>query len=147
MPLPFQRIVRSVAIAAPPELVFDFLTNAAQWQRWQPATRAVRGAPDRPLTAGETIIEHVRAPHRSVEVTWTVTACEPPRLWRIETATPPRASVVTYVFEPLGTGCRLQRICDFRSEGLWRLLDGNITRWTLSRQAARALVKLHDLFL
>jgi uncharacterized protein YndB with AHSA1/START domain len=143
----FQTIRHAVVIAAPPAEVFDFVTNASQWQRWHPATRSVREVPNRPLALGETMIEHIHAAHRSFEAKWTVTACERPTLWRIETATPYGASAVSYRLQPLGSGTRFERTCDFHSEGLWRLLDGNLTRWLLARQAARALSNLHDWFL
>ncbi len=142
----FERIRHSVVLAAPPERVFDFVTDASQWHRWHPATRSVRDVPQRPLVLGETMVEHIRAAHRSFEATWTVTACERPRRWQIETRTPLGASVVSYQFAPAGAGCRFERTCDFRSEGWWHLLDGNFTRWMLARQAQRALDNLAALF-
>jgi uncharacterized protein YndB with AHSA1/START domain len=143
----FQRIVHSVVIPASQEKVFDFVTNASQWQLWHPATRSVRDVPRRPLTIGETMVEHIRAAHRSFEATWTVTACERPRLWQIRTKTPLGSSVITYRFAPRdGGSCRFERTCDFHSEGWWRLLDGNVARWMLGRQASRALTNLRRLF-
>ncbi len=138
----FERIQHTVALAAPPERVFDFVTNASQWPRWHPATRAVRAVPERPLGLGETMVEHIQAAHRSFEATWTVTRCERPSLWQIETRTPLGASVITYRIAPEGGGSRFERTCDFRSEGWWHLLDGTVTRWMLARQAQRALANL-----
>jgi uncharacterized protein YndB with AHSA1/START domain len=140
-----QRIVHAIELAAPPEQVFDFVTNTAQWQRWHPATHAVRNAPDRPLQLGEKTIERIRAAHRDFEAEWTVMACEPPTLWRIETNTPLGASAVTYHLQPNASGgTHFERTCDFRSEGAWRLLDGNVTKWMLARQARRALENLRN---
>jgi len=141
-----ERIVHAIELPAPPGHVFDFVTNTAQWQRWHPATHSVRNAPDRPLALGETTIERIRAAHREFDAQWTVTACERPVLWCIETATPLGASVLTYRFAPsAGGGTRFERTCDFRSEGAWRLLDGNLTRWMLARQARQALANLQVL--
>jgi uncharacterized protein YndB with AHSA1/START domain len=139
------RIVHSVTIPCAPQRVFDFVTNASQWKRWHPATHAVRGVPERPLVRGETMVEHIKAAHRSFEATWTVTACEPGALWRIETGTPYGASILTYRLAPAAEGTFFERTCDFRSEGAWRRLDGNLTRWMLARQAARALANLRAL--
>jgi uncharacterized protein YndB with AHSA1/START domain len=139
------RIVHSVTIPCAPQRVFDFVTNASQWKRWHPATHAVRGVPERPLVRGETMVEHIKAAHRSFEATWTVTACEPGALWRIETGTPYGASILTYRLAPAAEGTFFERTCDFRSEGAWRRLDGNLTRWMLARQAARALANLREL--
>jgi uncharacterized protein YndB with AHSA1/START domain len=139
------RIVHTVVIAATPQRVFDFVTNASRWKRWHPATHAVHGVPDRPLVWGETMVEHIKAAHRSFEATWTVTAREPGALWRIETRTPYGASILTYRLAPHPEGTWFERTCDFRSEGPWRRLDGNLTRWMLARQAARALANLRAL--
>src|SRR5438132_299545 len=106
---PFQRFVQSIVLAAPPDQVFDFVTNPSQWYRWHPATRSVRDVPPRPLGLHETMVEHIRAGGRSFEAVWTVVACERPSLWQIETATPHGASVITYHLEPLGSGCRFER--------------------------------------
>lgn len=140
------RIVHTAEIACPPAQLFDFVTNASQWHRWHPATHAVRNVPERALVLGETVVEHIKAGHRSFEATWTVTACERAALWRIETATPLGASMVTYRLRPAPQGATwFERTCDFRSEGIWRWLDGTLTRWILSRQAARALANLQSL--
>jgi uncharacterized protein YndB with AHSA1/START domain len=139
------RIVHTATIPATPQRVFDFVTNASRWQRWHPATHAVRDVPDRPLVLAETMVEHIKAAHRSFEATWTVTACEPGTLWRIETGTPYGASILTYRLAPVAVGTWFERTCDFRSEGVWRRLDGNLTRWMLARQAARALANLRAL--
>ena len=90
------RIVNTAEIACPPARLFEFVTNASQWYRWHPATHAVRDVPERALVLGETMVEHIKAAHRSFEATWTVTACEKPALWRIATATELGASIVTY---------------------------------------------------
>ena len=139
------RIVHTAVVQCAPQRLFDFVTNASQWKRWHPATHAVRGVPERPLVLGETMVEHIKAAHRSFEATWTVTACEPGSLWRIETATPYGASILTYRMKAVPGGTMFERTCDFRSEGVWRRLDGNLTRWMLARQAARALANLRAL--
>jgi hypothetical protein len=139
------RIVHTAVVPCAPQRLFDFVTNASQWKRWHPATHAVRGVPERPLVLGETMVEHIKAAHRSFEATWTVTACEPGSLWRIETATPYGASILTYRMKAVPGGTMFERTCDFRSEGVWRRLDGSLTRWMLARQAARALANLRAL--
>jgi len=137
------RIVHTIVLPAPPERVFDFVTNTVQWRRWHPATHAVRGAPDRPLQLGETVIEHIRAAHREFDAQWKVVECDRPRMWRIETKTPLGSSVLTYRLKPAGEdGTRFERTCDFESQGAWKLLDGNLTKWMLARQAKQALSNL-----
>lgn len=143
----FRKFTHAVVVAATPHEVFDFVTNASQWWNWHPATRSVRDTPSRPLGLGETATERIHAGFREFDAVWTVTACERPKLWRIETSTAYGASAVTYRLEPLGGGCRFERTCEFHKEGAWRLLDGNFTLWLLRRQAAQALANLHAWFL
>jgi hypothetical protein len=55
--------------------------------------------------------------------------------------------VLTYELSATpGGGTRFTRTCDYRSEGGWRLLDGNVTKWMLARQAQQALQNLRALF-
>jgi uncharacterized protein YndB with AHSA1/START domain len=138
-----QRIVHTVELRAPPQEVFDFVTNPVQWVRWHPATHSVRGVEDRPLRLGERVIEHIQAAHREFDAEWKVVACEAPQLWQLETATPLGASVLTYSLQSSASGgTRFERTCTFRSEGAWSLLDANVTKWMLAAQAKKALKNL-----
>lgn len=138
----FERVDTGIVIARPPADVFAFVTNASRWRLWHPATAAVREAPDRPLTAGETIVETIRAFGRTFDARWTVEVCEPPRQWAIATATERGAARIVYRLNPADGGCRFRRTLDFRSEGMWRMLDSTIARFVLARQSARALANL-----
>ncbi|HVZ45585.1 MAG TPA: SRPBCC family protein [Ramlibacter sp.] len=137
-------IQHTIDIPVAPEALFDFVTNASQWHRWHPATHAVRETPSRPLRVGETVIEHIKAAHREFDAKWTVTACERPTLWRIETATEHGASTITYRLSPKDGGTHFERTCEFRSRGLWSLLDSTVAKWMLARQAAAAMTNLRE---
>lgn len=137
------RIETEVAIAAPRERVFDFVTTPALWHRWHPATLGVSGAPPRPLLAGESVVEHIRAGGRRFDATWMVLACERPALWVIATQAEPGAARIAYTLADASLGCRFRRVLEFRSHRLpWRALDGSLARWVLARQSARALANL-----
>ena len=69
---------QSVHLHASPQAVYDFVTNAAQWHSWHPATHAVRDVPDRPLALGETVVEEIRAGFRRFDATWQVIEQVPP---------------------------------------------------------------------
>jgi hypothetical protein len=49
---------------------------------------------------------------------------------------------VSYELRAENGGTRFQRSCEFASNGPWSLLDGNVAKWMLSRQAATALANL-----
>jgi uncharacterized protein YndB with AHSA1/START domain len=136
------RFTQTVHIAAAPEAVYPFVTNAAQWHTWHPATHSVRDVPDRPLVLGETVIEEIHAGFRHFDAKWLVIECVPLRRWAIGTHTPHGRSTVTYELTPQDGGTRFQRTCEFASTGVWNLLDGTALKWMLRRQAARALENL-----
>ena len=120
--------------------VFDYVTTAALWYTWHPATVEVRNVPNRPLTTGETILEFIAVAGRHDQAVWTVVSSEPPRRWEIVTDTQNGAAHITYVVTPTNRGCCFQRTLQFRSKRFpWRLLDSTLTRWILTHQSARAL--------
>jgi uncharacterized protein YndB with AHSA1/START domain len=137
-------IVSTIEIARRRADVFDFVSNAALWPQWHPATRAVREVPMRPLREGETLVESIAAAGHRFDARWTVRVCEAPARWVIETDTPRGAARVGYRLVEAGAGrCRFERTLEYRSKGaFWSRLDGNVTRWLLTRQSARALRNL-----
>ena len=137
------RIETRTELSCAPERAFDFATNASLWHTWHPATAAVRGVPARPLVAGETMLESIRAVGRRFDALWTVLACERPGLWVISASTGNGDARIAYRLVPIPAGCRFHRTLEFRSRRWpWRALDGNLTRWMLSRQSQRALRNL-----
>lgn len=143
MPHGFVRVETEIAIDRSAQQVFDYATTPALWSTWHPATVAVRQTPERPLKVGETAREIISMGGRTDEAVWTVRACEPPRLWTIDTETQKGAAKITYRIEPRTRGCVFHRTLDFRSKGLpWRLLDSTLTKSLLVRQSREALQNL-----
>lgn len=139
----FVRVETTIGIDRAAQDVFDYVTTPALWRTWHPATVAVRDVPERPLTVGETARELIAMGGRTDEAVWTVRACEPPKLWTIDTDTPKGAAQITYRIEPRARGCGFHRTLDFRSKGLaWRWLDSTLTRFVLERQSRQALRNL-----
>ena len=133
----------TIDIARAPAEVFAFVSTPVLWHRWHPATREVREVPNRPLLAGETMLESIHAAGRSFDARWTVLACEAPNHWVIATDTPHGVARIRYRVVATPTGCRFERTLEFRSKGRpWCWLDGNLTRWLLVRQWAQALRNL-----
>ncbi|HEX9278473.1 MAG TPA: SRPBCC family protein, partial [Casimicrobiaceae bacterium] len=90
LPLPWPEslvgghIVNAVDIAAPPDRVFAYVATPANWPRWHPASRAVRGVVDRTPAVGETVIETYEIAGRGGDATWTTRELDPPRRWAFE---------------------------------------------------------------
>jgi uncharacterized protein YndB with AHSA1/START domain len=76
---PFERS-HSIVIAAPPEAVFDYVTNPHSWPEWLPSSHEIDCA-DRPMAFGDTFHEHWSTRAGPVGLDWLVIACERPRLW------------------------------------------------------------------
>lgn len=131
-----------VLIHRPAAAVFEFVTNAALWHYWHPATVATL-APTRPLQQGEQAVETIRAGRRRFDATWTVLACEPPQLWVIATATDYGDARIVYELRDDGAMTRFFRTLAYRSRRWpWTWLDGNLTRRALLQQSETALANL-----
>ncbi len=139
----FVRVETQLEIDRPPRQVFAYVTTPALWHTWHPATVEVRNVPNRPLVAGETMLEVIAVIGRREEALWTVHACSAPQFWEIATDTRSGAAHIVYRITPTALGCRFHRILGFRSrQWPWRSLDSTLTRWILVRQSARALRNL-----
>ena len=137
------KIETGIVIARPADVVFAFATNASLWHHWHPATEAVSGVQNRPLVVGDTVTESIRAGGRHFLATWTVLACEAPTLWVIATCTDEGDARIVYEVRSEGALSRFIRTLQCRSRRWpWSALDGNLTRWVLARQSARALINL-----
>lgn len=136
------RFTQSVHLAAPPQAVYDFVTNASLWPTWHPATRAVRDVPPRPLVLGETMVEDIRAAWRREEATWRVTEYLPPHRWGITASSPRGYATVSYELQAEAGGTLFRRTCEFATVGPLSFLDGSVVQWLLRRQAAQALENL-----
>jgi hypothetical protein len=134
-----------VLINRPIAAVFYFATNASLWSSWHPATAGVSATPRRPLVAGETVTEAIRAGGRRFSATWTVLACDSPTLWVIATRTAQGDARIVYELRadhPAGP-TRFFRTLSWRTRRWpWRLLDSTLTRRMLERQSHRALDNL-----
>jgi hypothetical protein len=94
LPLPWpdafvgSRVVNRIEIAAPPQRVFAYITTPANWPRWHPASRAVRGIVDRTPAVGESVVETFEIAGRGGDATWTTVELDPPRRWVITSGAP-----------------------------------------------------------
>ena len=103
----------------------------------------VREVPNRPLIAGETMLEVIAMAGRRDQAIWTVLACVPPERWEITTDTSNGMAHIIYTIVSTEDGCRFHGTLEFRSKRWpWRHLDVTLTRWILKRQSSRALQNL-----
>lgn len=79
-------VSNEIRIAKPTPVVFDYVTTAANWPKWHPASMAVKsiqGDVNNPGNIGDRIWESICVADRKVEIIWTVTKKDVPRLWQI----------------------------------------------------------------
>jgi len=105
---PFQRS-HSIVIAAPPERVFDYVTNPKSWPEWLPSSHQI-DCDDRPMGFGDTFHEHWSTRTGPVSLDWLVLAADRPRLWIGLTQTPFMGPIVVqYDFAEVDGGTHFTR--------------------------------------
>lgn len=98
-----------VEVEAPPEAVFDLVTNPNSWPKWLAASNHIESA-DRPLAKGETFRELWHTRTGEAELKWVVQESDRGRLWIGETGTPFIGPIIVrYDFEATDKGSRFTR--------------------------------------
>lgn len=97
-----------ILIDAPPQAVFDYVTNPHSWPEWISASHELE-CPDRPLRKGETFREQWMT-REMVTLDWIVPECDAPTTWVARTATAFTGPIlVRYTCVPEGGGTRYTR--------------------------------------
>ncbi|AKC72379.1 hypothetical protein MB84_12670 [Pandoraea oxalativorans] len=151
LPLPFERqthVVTVVTLRAPPQAVYDYVTTPANWPKWHPASLAVQGVTDHPLTVGEEVAEEFRLAGRHGILHWKVVEAKPPFEWRIEGEVNRRPSgAVRYTLTPDGTGTRFRRDFMYRTPNLlFLILDPVFIGPRMRAESAQGASQLEQVF-
>ena len=97
-----------VVIDAPPQAVYDYVSNPHSWPEWIAASHALE-CPDRPLVAGETFREQWMT-REMVTLHWVVRESDRPHRWVARTETPFTGEIIVrYDCAPEGRGTRYTR--------------------------------------
>ncbi|MGB8339698.1 MAG: SRPBCC family protein [Burkholderiales bacterium] len=142
-------IVTSVQIQATPSEVFQFVTVAANWKLWHPATISVSGDVHRSAMPGETIVEKIRVGWYRGQARWTVRQWRTPSTahegrWVIEgRADNGGTARIVYVLASEKGGTRFTRALTYSTPNrFYAWLDRLFMRRLLVRQSERALRQL-----
>jgi uncharacterized protein YndB with AHSA1/START domain len=112
-------IVNRIEIAAPPERVFAYVATPANWPRWHPASRAVRGVTERTPAVGESVIETFEIAGRRDDATWVTVELSPPRRWVLTAAAPGGGGArIVYTLSAKDGGTLWERELDYRGPNL-----------------------------
>ena len=133
------RIVNRIQIAAPPERVFAYIATPANWPRWHPASRMVRGVTDRTPAVGESVIETFEVAGRRGDATWTTVELSPPRRWAISTTSPGGGARIVYTLAPNDGGTLWERDLTYWGPNLlFGLLNAVQIRAVMESDSAKA---------
>lgn len=139
-------IVESVMIRRSPDDVFNFGASPQSWPAWHPTALSVSGVIDRPVRAGEEVIEQDRFAFLKGSIHWKVRHAKAPLGWAIDgvvSGLPFAAGTttsVTYVLRPVEGGTRLERTMTYRiPSAVGRFLDRLYFKGHNVRQSRRAV--------
>ncbi|MDQ2963014.1 MAG: SRPBCC family protein [Pseudomonadota bacterium] len=137
-------VVNRIEIAAPPERVFAYVTTPANWPRWHPASRAVRGVVDRAPAVGESVVETFEIAGRRDDATWTTAELDPPRRWVIVSGAPGGGYAhIVYTLSTKGGGALWERDLTYRGPNLlFGILNVLQIRTVMEFDSAKALANV-----
>jgi len=137
-------LVNSIEVAAPPPRVFAYVATPANWPRWHPDSRAVRGVVDRTPGVGESVVETFEIAGRRDEATWTTVELDPPRRWRFAASSGSGGHAeIAYTLTPAGDGTRFDRELAYRGPNLaFAILDRLKVRAIMNRDSSVALANI-----
>jgi uncharacterized protein YndB with AHSA1/START domain len=136
------RIENVVDIAAPMPQVFAYVATPANWPRWHPASRAVRGVVDRTPAVGESVIETYEIGGRRNDATWTTLELDAPRRWRFSARSEQMggSAEIAYTLTPQGDGTRFRRELYYQGPNLlFAILNALQLKAVMERDSAAAL--------
>lgn len=94
----------TISIDAPPEKVWQVMTDVERWPEWTKSVTSVMKLDDGPLAKGSRV--RIQQPKAPVAV-WIVTEIEPGRFFQWETSSPAIQSIARHRIEPAGEGARV----------------------------------------
>jgi uncharacterized protein YndB with AHSA1/START domain len=150
LPLPWpdafvgSHVVTRIEIAAPPERVFAYVGTPANWPRWHPASRAVRGTTDRTPKGGESVVETFEIAGRGGDATWTTVELDPPWRWVIESGRPGASYAhIVYTLTAKDGGTLWERDMTYRGSNLlFGVLNVLRIRAVMESDSAKALANV-----
>jgi uncharacterized protein YndB with AHSA1/START domain len=147
LPLPWPdawlsgHIINRIEVVAPPERVFAYVATPANWPRWHPASRAVRGVVDRTPAVGQSVVETFEVAGRRDDATWTTIELNPPRRWAFSAASKGGGSArIVYTLTPNDRGTLFERDVTYRGPNLlFVLLNALKIRSVMESDSFKAL--------
>ncbi len=141
------RIERSIEIDAPPEAVFNELTDLHHLTRWSTITVSHDGG-DEPLALGQEFEQKIRVAGIRLPSSWRCTEHDPPRIVAYEATSPGGGRLhMRQVVTETGSGSTVAFTIDYDLPGgiLGDLLDRTFVERRNGREAEHSLENLKEL--
>ncbi len=131
------RFEQTFGVDRPPEVVFDYMTDAANLAQWQPVKTHVEQLTDGPPGLGSRFREGTKPPlGREFEMVTEFTEFDRPHRFHVHVVEGPSPIDGTWSFEPDGAGTRVHFVADGKLGGVPKWLEP-VAKRVLSRQFAK----------
>jgi uncharacterized protein YndB with AHSA1/START domain len=128
------RFEETFVVAAPPEAVFDYVTNPAKLSSWQTANRSIEQLTDGPVGPCSRFLERTKPPMtREFEQVTEFTEFDRPRRLHVHVVEGPYPVDGTWTFGPDGDGTRVHFVAEGELTGVMRVLEP-LARRAMARQ-------------
>ena len=137
-----------IEIAAPPGEVYDVMMDPNRLGEWVTIHRDVSGAPDPPLSEGDSFEQKMALAGKSFKVTWTVTKADAPTAADWKGKGPAGSGArVAYRIDAAngGSKVRYENEFDFPAGFLGSVAGRLLVRSPAEREAKKTLAQLKEL--
>jgi carbon monoxide dehydrogenase subunit G len=133
----------STFINRPPQEVFDYVTNPANYAKWSSGIQSAEWTSDGPPGVGSTVKGVAKFLGRKIEFVTEITGWDPPNLWRVKSVGGPIPFESTSKFEAQGDGTLLTETFQGELGGFFKLAEGLVGKqFEKQIEAERAALKL-----
>lgn len=143
-----ESVSAEIEIAAPAEEVYEAMMDPGRLGDWVTIHREVSGAPEPPLSEGDTFEQKLALAGKSFKVTWRVTRADPPTAADWKGRGPAGSGArVAYRLEQAGeaTRVRYENEFGFPAGFLGRAAGRLLVRAPAKKEAERSLERLKEL--
>jgi uncharacterized protein YndB with AHSA1/START domain len=123
------RIEESFMVSAPPETVFDYMTDPSNLAAWQTTKTLVEPLTDGPTRLGTRVRERTKPPGgRGFEQIVEFTEFDRPRRFHVHIVEGPQPIDGTWTLRPVGARTEVTFAAEGELRGAWRFLGPVVTR-------------------